>query len=212
MMMEHSHFITEESEFNAIRERMTAVFDTTRRFPEQVFNQGFEGFAFVEFTRMFWTEFWNALQQLAFDFGDKEIYVFTYNPDPDEFYRENSRYSALRFDVAGIPADYSEALNETPPTWEGGGLIDVCYDCAWCGDSMQWGFFGMREEGIGVGATRIKHYKWPVVDDIFWFQLDDEEDKVEILKHIIHLEYGQSEAADEAFNAFYKQLQQNYEE
>lgn len=173
--MKKSPFIESETDFNTIIKRMTRIFQLDRRLPEQVFKGEYDNFNIIDFGLMMNSSFWNILQACARLAGDSKISMLLCKPDPVNYYFKNfNRYGALNFDISATSVDYSEALRAEPPGSPADAFETNSFVWTWCGDSMKWGFYGVREvPEIGIGATCVKGFLWPQVNGISWFNTDD---------------------------------------
>lgn len=173
--MNKSPFIEKEEDFNTIVERMSQIFQLNRRLPDQVFKEGYGNFNIIDFGPMMWSDFWHVLQACGRTAGDNEINMLLCQPDPVNYYFKHfKRYGALNFDISATATDYSEALRAEPPGSPADAFETNSFVWTWCGDSMKWGFYGIREvPEIGIGAACVEGFLWPQVKGISWFNIDD---------------------------------------
>lgn len=167
--------ITDRDDYAALRKRASDVFRLDGGgLPEQVFANGFTKFCFLEFDVMLFPDFWKVLGACAKNYGDRDVSVIVHEPDPEAYYFANfQRYGALRFDLSGSGVDYKNAWLLEPEGSPADAFEYVAGVVSWCGSSREWGFWGERGLGVGVGATRMIEMPWPTVKGITWFDVDD---------------------------------------
>ena len=178
--MKRSPFVESFEDFNQIVEHMSKIFHLNKTLPSQVFREGYRSFNIIDFDPMMNGDFWYVLQACAEQAGDKEINMLLCQPDPVNYYYKNfKRYGALNFDISATAADYSDALRAEPPGSPADAFETNSFVWTWCGDSMKWGFYGVREvPEIGIGATAIRDFNWPRVEGISWFNVEDSIDNL----------------------------------
>lgn len=154
---------------------MSKIFDLDRSLPGRVFREGYDNYTIIDFAPMMNSNFWNVLQSCAALTGDNEINMLLCKPDPVEYYFKNfGRYGALNFDITASADDYSKALRAEPARSPADAFETNSYVWTWCGNSMKWGFYGVREiPEIGIGATNIDNFLWPQIEGISWFSAKD---------------------------------------
>ncbi|HEV2803754.1 MAG TPA: hypothetical protein VGW57_02370 [Chthoniobacterales bacterium] len=166
-MISRDPFVTNSRDFDVLGARAAEIFHTDRRLPAQVFATGFDNFAFLEFDVMLFREFWNVLALCAETFGDEDVSLIVHEPDPDAYYFTNfQRYGALDFKPSANAGDYKQAFLTEPPGSPADALQYVAAVVSWFGSSRKWGFWGERDFGVAVAATRDSSKSWPQVQGI----------------------------------------------
>jgi hypothetical protein len=167
--------ITDHDDYAALCRRASEVFLLKGGgLPEQVFEKGFTKFCFVEFDVLTFPDFWNVLAACAKNYGDTDISVIVHEPDPEAYYFANfRRYGALRFDPNTSEGDYKNAWLLEPEGSPVDAFEYVASVVSWCGSSREWGFWGERGLGVGIGATRKARIPWPIIEGVTWFDVDD---------------------------------------
>lgn len=173
-MTSTSPFITVAEDYAALREWVSDVFRLGGGgLPDQVFANGFTNFRFLEFDVMLFSDFWNVLAACAVRCGDRDVSVMVHEPDPESYYFANfRRYGALRFDRDASADDYKKAFLREPEGSPADAFQYVASVVSWCGSSREWGFWGERDLGVGVAATRNMDMSWPSIDGVRWFDAD----------------------------------------
>lgn len=169
-----SPFVSSADDYAQLLDRASDVFLLDRGgLPGQVFARGFSKFCFLEFDVLLFRDFWKVLSTCAEICGDDDVSLIVHEPDPEAYYFENfRRYGALRFERNASAGDYKEAFLIEPEGSPADALQYVSSVISWCGSSRQWGFWGERDLGVGIAATRSAEITWPSIEGITWFGVD----------------------------------------
>jgi hypothetical protein len=170
-----SPFIINLPDYLALRGRAESVFRLdVDGLPHQVFSDDFTNYRFLEFDRMLFPDFWGMLFACADQAGDVDVSLIVHEPDPETyFFRHFGRYGALRFSRTTSAEDYSKALCNEPSQSSADAFLYVGSVFSFCGNSQRWAFWGERDLGVGVAATRRDaRIEWPVIPGITWFDVE----------------------------------------
>ena len=169
-----SPFVATVEDYGKLRAGASDVFVLDRGgLPDQVFASGFGAFCFVEFDVMLCREFWAALAACGEAAGDRDVSIMIHDPHPEAYYFANfGRYGAFRLNLNATERDYKSAFLLEPEGSPADALQYVSSAISWWGSSQQWGFWGERDLGVGVGAARNKQISWPSINGVRWFDVD----------------------------------------
>jgi hypothetical protein len=200
--MNRQHFIEDPSEYAQLLASQLAIFHSDHQLPGQVFLEDFDDFRFLEFDLMLTERFWPMLANLATTSQDSEVIFTALEPDPEAYYFTHfHRYGLLRFNQTDSALDYYSALREEPPSSPADALLYVTSVASWFGTRKDWAFWGERDFGIGVAAKRDRSLRWPEIEGIKWFTVED------ALSDLVEANFRN----EEAFGEFAEQLRQNYQ-
>jgi hypothetical protein len=164
--LERSHFVRVQADTRAI-------FDSARRLPDQVFQREYRRFCFVDFDTMLGARFWSLLAEYARAFGDANIYFSVLDPDPeaDDFPACHSHGFAC-WSASDSAEAYVGRLSEASDIADA--FANVVKVGCWWGDSRQWGFWGDRSRGIGIGGrASAARGHWRIYTGVGCFELED---------------------------------------
>ena len=163
-------FATTTAEYASLRNRALEVFAMdSQGLPGSVFSPGFDSYRFIEFDVMLFPEFWDVLASCAEGYGDDDVCLLAHEPDAEDYYFANfGRYGALSFPRGCSRRDYKKWLLQDPGNSPADAFQYNLSVGLWCGSSKEWGFWGDRDLGVGVGATRNSEISWPSIEGIEW--------------------------------------------
>jgi hypothetical protein len=166
--------VADRAHYHAIQDEAEKIFIIGKAgLPSQVFRDKLSSYHFLEFDLMLAPRFWDLLVECARICGDTELRMLVIDPDPETYYFKHfNRYGAITFPVSARADDYGAALDSEPKNSPTDALRYVASIVTWFGNSCAWGFWGERELGVGVGATKVETFQWPEIGGIKWFDLD----------------------------------------
>jgi hypothetical protein len=138
--MEYSELVTRDDQFLTLRTACDAIFDTSKRLPQQVFRKAFANLYGFEHGVVMSKGFAAFLTQIAKRFGDSAVSYITLDPDPVEYYHKRMGFYGLAsFPSSSLKERYLEVMSrdgQADSFRARGGDVGVMW-----GSSLEWGIF-----------------------------------------------------------------------
>ena len=148
-------FMRDAKAFVTARTGVEKSFLLKESLPSQVFQSGFNWFAFEEFDWALSNEFWPSIQKLAIASGDSSLLMAVLDPEPEGYFmKEFGYYNWADVPVSISQDDYWNLLNVSPEGSPADSVLVNSEKLIWLPHSAAWAIRGERSSGVCVLAAR----------------------------------------------------------